>query len=98
MTAKTHEQRTGRMARIGQQREQVHVHNLIADTPLDHKNRRRVQDKYELAETYQEATELLDDTGRAGTLRSLFHGGIEEDARKITGTQEQAWPEGRAAE
>lgn len=98
MTAKTHEQRTGRMARIGQQREQVHVHNLIADTPLDHKNHRRVQDKYELAETYQEATELLDDTGRAGTLRSLFHGGIEEDARKITGTQEQAWPEGRAAE
>lgn len=98
MTAKTHEQRTGRMARIGQQREQVHVHNLIADTPLDHKNRRRVQDKYELAETYQESTELLDDTGRAGTLRSLFHGGLEEDARNLTGTQEQAWPERRAAE
>jgi len=90
MTAKTHEQRTGRMHRIGQLREQVYVHNAIADTPLDKRNAQRVKDKYELGSTFQEATELLDDTGRAGLIRSMYHHNLEQDARKITNTSEAA--------
>lgn len=98
MTAKTHKQRTGRGLRHGQLRGKFRVHNIVLDTPLDRKNRERVLRKYALGEIFQEPVELLDDTGRAGQYRRQFHSDREEDARKITGTQEQAWPEGRAAE
>jgi hypothetical protein len=68
-TSKTLEQRIGRMDRIGQEEDQVFVHNITANTPTDKKRRQRVSDKHELGQVFQEPTELLDDSGLARAIR-----------------------------
>jgi hypothetical protein len=83
MTAKTHEQRTGRMHRVGQLRDQVFVHNAIADTPIDHKARQRVLDKFSLSEIFQEPTELLDDTGLAQQVRTSRNDRLHNAAQDL---------------
>lgn len=82
-TSKTHEQRTGRVHRIGQDRDAVNIHNVLADTPLDRRRKRRVEDKAVLGQTFQEPTELLDDTGLAHLLRQAREDRLNQSVARI---------------
>ena len=70
MTYKTHEQRTARIDRIGQDSD-VEVTNLLADHAYDRNARARVQKKQVLAGIYQSKEGYLDDSGIGMTLRAL---------------------------
>lgn len=70
MTAKTHEQRTARIHRLGQT-EDVEVVNMLADHEWDRKARERVQKKAVLADVYQSKEGYLDDSGLAEELRAI---------------------------
>jgi len=58
------EQRQGRINRIGQT-EDADVHDLVTDTALDRRARKRLEHKYALGDIFQSKTEGLDDTGLA---------------------------------
>ncbi|MCD6350900.1 MAG: DEAD/DEAH box helicase family protein, partial [Armatimonadetes bacterium] len=59
-TAKTHQQRNGRIDRIGQLHGEVHVYDAHHDAPYDRRRRQILQQKYPLTETFQKPYELLD--------------------------------------
>jgi len=63
-TSKTYEQRIGREARQGQ-KNKVSVHDLVADTEFDRRNRRRLEQKGALREVLSSPNELCDDSGLA---------------------------------
>jgi len=70
MTAKTHQQRTARIDRLGQTQD-VEVVNMLADHAWDKKARERVTRKAALAEIFQSKEGYLDDSGIAEDLRAL---------------------------
>lgn len=63
-TAKTHEQRNGRIDRIGQKNE-VRLHDLVTNTEHESIRRKRLRTKYALGDIFQSSTEKLDDSGLA---------------------------------
>lgn len=69
-TFKTHNQRSARIWRIGQDRD-VTIHNILADHEFDRKARERVKRKSILASIYADPVEGLDDVGYASTLRKI---------------------------
>lgn len=66
-TSKSHEQRTGRAVRLGQEGD-VHVHNWITDTGHERRKHEIVQNKYELGDIFQSPADNMDDTGFAAYL------------------------------
>ena len=58
------EQRQGRIDRIGQTGD-VDVHDLVTDTKLEERARKRLETKYALGDIFQSSTEGLDDAGLA---------------------------------
>lgn len=64
-TAKTYEQRIGRMDRVGQENPDCKVWDIVSNTPYEKTRRDRLADKNELREIFTSPTEMLDDTGMA---------------------------------
>jgi len=69
-TAKTWEQRTGRIHRLGQT-EDVDVHTLMTDTPLDYEKRKRLKTKSGLREFITSHYEAMDDHSLAAVYVAL---------------------------
>ncbi|MHB1418282.1 MAG: helicase-related protein [Bacillota bacterium] len=63
-TAKTHEQRTARIDRLGQTSD-VEIYDAVSNTAHEDRKRKRLKSKYALADVFQSPTEMLDDTGLA---------------------------------
>ncbi len=93
-TAKTHQQRTGRINRLTQSRPDVQVYNLFSDTPFDRRRREIVEDKYDLLHTFNESTELLDDTGLAAEWRRQVGEELATGLSKYIGAEEALQPVG----
>lgn len=70
MTAKTHAQRNGRIARLGQKNPDIELIDLVGDHPSEDKSRQRLKQKYALREVMTSPLEGLDDTGLAPYLRA----------------------------
>lgn len=70
MTAKTHAQRNGRIARLGQSNPEIELIDLVADHPSEQRARQRLDQKYALREVMTSPLEGLDDTGLAPYLRA----------------------------
>jgi len=68
-TSKTHEQRNGRIHRIGQN-DDVTIHDLVSDTQFEARQRKRLKTKYAMGDIFQSPTEALDDTGLAHFIAS----------------------------
>ena len=64
-TAKTYEQRIGRIERLGQTNPDIEVAVLASNTPYERARRKRLATKSELREIFTSPTEMLDDTGLA---------------------------------
>ena len=71
MTAKTHQQRTGRIDRIGQMHGQVHVYDAQHDAPFDLRRQRILRRKAPLTEMFQAPYELLDQDSSGEAQRLL---------------------------
>lgn len=67
MTAMLHEQRIAREVRTGQ-KNAVTVHDLVANSSFDRRNRKRLEDKGALRELMTADAELIDDSGFASRL------------------------------
>jgi len=83
-TAKTHAQRQGRIDRLSQDSPNVEMGDVVTDTPLDHRKRELLGDKYDLTRTFMEDTELLDDSGLALMLRRNLSRAMREGAHELT--------------
>ena len=68
MTAMTHAQRNGRIARIGQKND-LELLDIVSDHPSDERNRKRIADKYELRDLLTSPLDGIDDTGLAWYLK-----------------------------
>lgn len=69
MTAMTHNQRNGRINRIGQKNEEIELIDMVANHPHEAKARQRMTQKYELRDIMTTPLEKLDDTGFAAYLK-----------------------------
>jgi hypothetical protein len=89
-TSKTHEQRIGRFDRIGQEEDEVYLHNLTANTTTDKKRRQRLHDKHDLGEVFQSPTQLLDDSGLSHAIRVRRELAIGNAASKLNPAAQEA--------
>jgi len=69
-TAMTHNQRQGRINRLGQKHD-VEIYDARADVPFEERAKERLDRKYQLADTLRSHADILDDTGLAGHLRAV---------------------------
>lgn len=86
-TAKTHQQRNGRIDRIGALHDTAHVYDLDHDAPVAKRRRRILQNKAPITEAFQQPYELLDQDGsgmapqiveeRERNLGRALHAGVE---------------------
>ncbi|KAA5611629.1 helicase-related protein [Rhodovastum atsumiense] len=90
-TAMVHNQRQGRINRIGQKND-IELLDLIADHPEEEKARKRLADKYELRAIMSDPLEGLDDRGIAGFLNRARAGKQEEAAPLFEATPDEEAP------
>jgi len=64
LTAMVHNQRKGRIYRLGQKQD-VDVVDLVSNTEFERRARERLTRKYDLRKTFVDAGESMDDTGLA---------------------------------
>jgi len=75
LTAMVHNQRKGRIYRLGQKRD-VDVVDLVSNTEFERRARERLTRKYHLRKTFVDAGESMDDTGLASYIaraRTALH-------------------------
>ncbi len=70
MTSASHQQRQGRIDRLGQ-KNPVRFYDLVADVPYEHRARERLDRKYNLGDIMQSSSATLDDTGLAAHLNRV---------------------------
>lgn len=78
-TAMLHEQRIGRMERLGQKNTSIEAVDFVSDTPYERTARRRLAKKDELREIFTAPTEGIDDTGLAHEIWSARQRKLQKD-------------------
>ncbi len=78
-TAKTHEQRIGRMERIGQINPNIVAIDLVSNTPHEAARRKRLARKNVLREVFTSPTEMTDDTGLAHEIWKARQAQLQRD-------------------
>jgi len=81
-TAKTLEQRIGRIDRIGQTNPDVESIEAVSRTPYEGKRRQRIKRKSALREVFTAPTEMLDDTGLAHEIWTARQKQLQRDMVK----------------
>jgi len=84
-TAKTHEQRIGRMERLGQLNSDIEAVDMVSSTPYEARRRKRLETKEALREVFTSPTEMLDDTGLAHEIWQAKQGQLQRDAARPRG-------------
>jgi hypothetical protein len=79
-TAKTLEQRVGRIDRIGQANPDIESVDAVSRTPYERKRRQRVKTKAALREVFTSPTEMMDDTGLAHEIWTTRQAQLQRDA------------------
>jgi superfamily II DNA/RNA helicase len=82
-TAMLHEQRIGRMERIGQTNPDIKVLDLVTRTPYEHKRRRNLEDKKRLRDIVTSPTESADDSGLAHEIYKARYGDMHREMLDI---------------
>ena len=80
MTAKTFEQRNGRIDRRGREDPEVELEHLATDSPFEARAHARLQTKGELRQILTDPAELLDDTGVAKVFSDARRRAVAEAA------------------